>query len=556
MRLTSFCKERHPRMKRIIAFFLALCLTIALLSGCALADYSTLKKGSKGKAVLQLKQRMYELGYFTSTNFSNEFNDVTVKRLKDLQEKNGLAADGIATPEVQALIFSDDCLPASAQPLSAADEGTAAALPAVQATEKATSVPMRLRVSYQVSEQLINGKQSFVYKETVKTSLPQVDEMVNALADQYETDLAGNLQASKNPKRNSRLDIHIVHSKSGLKALSFLVLARTSFNRKQLSSPFETRVFDMESGAQVTLSDLFPQDSPAWDVLSQEVRKGLSAYFPKEQADEGALNALCEKDAIGQTPFMLGQVCLTLHYEASVLYKNRPTLMQVRIPYGLLRDMMTDYGRELTDNSMYKMVALTFDDGPSYTNTINLLNNLRHAGAQATFFLVGDRIEEYKDVVMRENDENHSLQSHHYKHVDADKSTVERVQSYTKKFYDALTNAVGTAPVMLRAPYGNFKMFKKAKVNLPFIEWDVDTKDWTGKSSAGVLSVVKDLTKDGSIILMHDIKDKTAESARRAMEWLESSGYLCISVEDLFTYNGQPMTPNKIFFRIDPYTGE
>ena len=544
-------------MKRIIAFFIALCLLTALLACGAGAEYATLKKGSKGKAVLQLKQRMYELGYFTSDNFSNEFNDVTVKRLKTLQEKNGLPADGIASPEVQVLIFSDACLSASAQPVSAGDEaGDAAVLPAVRASEKVDSVPMRLRVSYQVNEQLINGKQSFVYKETVKTSLPQVDEAVNALADQYEAALSGNLQASKNPKRNSRLDIHILHSKRGLKALSFLVLARTSLNRKQLSSPFETRVFDMESGGSVALADLFPQDSPAWDLIAQEVKKGLNAYFPKEQANADALNALCRRDAIQSAPFMLGPVCLTLHYEAGALYKGKPTLMQVRIPYGLLRDMMTDYGRELTDNSMYKMAALTFDDGPSYTNTINLLNNLRQAGAQATFFLVGDRIEEYKDVVMRENDENHSLQSHHYKHVDADKSTVERVQSYTKKFYDALTGAVGTAPVMLRAPYGNFKMFKKAKVNLPFIEWDVDTKDWTGKSSSGVLSVVKELTKDGSIILMHDIKDKTAESARRAMEWLESKGFLCISVEDLFTYNGQPMTPNKVFFRIDPYTGE
>lgn len=550
-------------MKRVIAILAILCLIVTALGGVAEEEYQTLKKGSRGQAVLRLKQRMYELGYFTSTNFSNEFNDVTVSRLKELQKKNGLTADGIATPEVQALIFSDACLPRSApDPVKETgsidddeDDGAAnAAAAAADSTAKVASVPQALRVSYRVENRLIHNNLSFVYKEKITTVQPAVNDAINALADQYDEALADSLEAVKNPKRNSRLDIHILHTRCGLKTLSFLVLARTTLNRKQLSSPFETRVFDMETGAPVQLTDLFPDDSQAWDVLSDAVRTGLTAYFPQETADEAALDALCAKDALRNASFMLGPVCLTLHYEARALYQDKPTLMRVAVPYKKLQGMMTDYGKELTDNSMYKMVALTFDDGPSYTNSINLINYLRQGGVQATFFLVGDRIDDYLDVAMRENDENHSLQSHHYKHVNADKSNVERVKNYTKKFYDTLTRAVGTAPIMLRAPYGNFDMFKKAQVNLPFIQWDVDTKDWTGRSSARVLNAVKESVRDGSIILMHDIKEKTPESARRTMEWLDDHGYLCVTVEDLFTHFNRPMTPNKVYYRVTPYT--
>lgn len=102
-----------PMKKKWMCAFLALCLLLTAVFAAA-EEYQTLKKGDKGEAVLALKQRMYELGYFTSTNFSNEFNDVTVRRLQELQKKNGLTADGVATPEVQTLIFSDDCLPKSA----------------------------------------------------------------------------------------------------------------------------------------------------------------------------------------------------------------------------------------------------------------------------------------------------------------------------------------------------------------------------------------------------------------------------------------------------------
>jgi len=197
------------------------------------------------------------------------------------------------------------------------------------------------------------------------------------------------------------------------------------------------------------------------------------------------------------------------------------------------------------------MAALTFDDGPAYSTTATLLNNLRRNGAQATFFLVGERIPEYADIVLRENDENHSLQSHHYKHSDTSKSTIPRIQEYTRKMYDVMTETFGLAPWMLRAPYGIFDYFIKAKVNLPLIEWDVDTKDWTGKGSKAVLSVVKELTQDGSIILMHDIKDNTPESGRLAAEWLYEHGFMCVTMEELFIQYQEEMIPNKIYYSVD-----
>lgn len=102
-------------MKRLIGILAALCLLLMTAGGAAAEESNTtLRQGDKGQAVLALKQRMYELGYFTSTNFSSEFNATTKERLMELQKKNGWPADGIATPEMQAFIFSDACLPRSA----------------------------------------------------------------------------------------------------------------------------------------------------------------------------------------------------------------------------------------------------------------------------------------------------------------------------------------------------------------------------------------------------------------------------------------------------------
>jgi len=421
-------------------------------------------------------------------------------------------------------------------------------LPLPATAEKADSFPAAFQVKYTVKDKL--NQQTYLSWEYVETAQKSADDEINALVDGYVAQLGPEMKKANNPKRNSRLDVHVVNTRSGQSMVSFLVLARESYKRKQVRSPFECRVYDMDTGKRVSLSDLFDADSEAWEIMAEAVYEELDHYFPQQEADEATLRALCTREALMETPFMLGPVSLSFHYEAKILYPKQSSLMRVTIPYNAIRGYMTEYGERQTDNSMYKMCALTFDDGPDYANTATLLNNLRHAGAQATFFLVGDRIDEYADIAMRENDENHSLQSHHYKHTDTSKSTIPRIQAYTEKMYEVMTKTWGLGPWMLRAPYGIFDYFIKAKIDLPFIEWDVDTKDWTGKSSAAVMSVIRSEVKDGSIILMHDIKDNTPESGKLAAEWLFDHGFMCVTVEELFIQYQQDMTPNKVFYSV------
>ena len=406
------------------------------------------------------------------------------------------------------------------------------------------SLPEAFSITYKTDERFVNSKRGFVSKEHITAANTAVADEINALVDAYDDQYASTLKKSDNPKRNSRLDIHVVHSVTGTRWVSFLVLARQSYARKQLCSPFTTRAYDMDSGRRLALTDVIQDTPEAWDILGSAVREQLSAYFPAEEADPAVLDRLCSREGLLDTPFMLTPTSLTLHYEASTVYPDHPTLMRVTIYYSALAGVLTDEARVQTDNSAYSLVALTFDDGPSYTTTARLLNNLRHTGAVGTFFLVGSRIDEYMDIARRENDENHSLQSHHYVHTNTEKSTPERIRSYSEKVYDKITDIAGKPPIMMRPPYGLYEPFQQAKVNLPIIMWTVDTKDWTGKTSSAVLSTIKKDVRPGAIILMHDIKDNTAESARMAAEYLHQHGYLCVTVEDLFAYYNVELEPN------------
>ena len=170
-------------------------------------------------------------------------------------------------------------------------------LPLSAYAEKAYAFPDCFRVTYTVSEGKTNNGQSFVSKEYVNTIQPEVDQEINGLVDAFDAQYTPLLQRTANPRRNSRLDIHVVHTQSGDSCMSFMVLARESYNRQQIKSPFVCRVYDMASGEQVSLVDILGEESEAWDVLAEIAYYELDSYFPEQEADATVLDALCRKEA-------------------------------------------------------------------------------------------------------------------------------------------------------------------------------------------------------------------------------------------------------------------
>ena len=74
-------------------------------------------------------------------------------------------------------------------------------------------------------------------------------------------------------------------------------------------------------------------------------------------------------------------------------------------------------------------MALTFDDGPSPSNTPRLLEGLSRRGVRATFFLVGSRIEGREDLVRRIRQEGHQIGNHSFGHGDlTDLSAAQRAR--------------------------------------------------------------------------------------------------------------------------------
>lgn len=185
-----------------------------------------------------------------------------------------------------------------------------------------------------------------------------------------------------------------------------------------------------------------------------------------------------------------------------------------------------------------KLVALTFDDGPSAA-TGRLLDILAEKGVRATFFVVGPRAEQNPDLLRRQVAE-HEVGSHTMGHIDMTKMSTEAVRADTEQMR-GIIEAAGGKLELVRPPYGLVGAAAREGTGTPLMLWTVDPKDWRVRDAATVRQRVVEATYDGAIVLMHDIYESTVEAVGGIIDDLRAQGYEFLTVSELAEVRGVEM---------------
>ena len=193
------------------------------------------------------------------------------------------------------------------------------------------------------------------------------------------------------------------------------------------------------------------------------------------------------------------------------------------------------------------IVALSYDDGPS-SNTASILETLEKYGAHATFFMVGENIDMHPDWVKMVYESGNEVANHTVNHKNLNTLSAEDIRKEVENNQSKLNSTLGLdKKYLVRPPYGNTNDTVKATVEHPMILWWVDTLDWKSKDPDAVLEEVKKATKDGAIILMHDLYATTAEATKKVVPWLKEQGYQICSVSEMFAARGVKMENGKTY---------
>lgn len=179
-----------------------------------------------------------------------------------------------------------------------------------------------------------------------------------------------------------------------------------------------------------------------------------------------------------------------------------------------------------------KLVALTYDDGPSnHTNII--LKVLDKYDSAATFFEVGNRIASYKSVVKKINSMGCEIGNHTYEHKILSGCSKAQIKKQIDQTNSALKKVIGKKTIITRPPGGSHNKTIDSIINTPVILWSVDTLDWKNRNAASVTNAVLKNVKDGDIVLMHDLYETTAEASKKIIPALVKRGYQLVTVSEL-----------------------
>lgn len=186
-----------------------------------------------------------------------------------------------------------------------------------------------------------------------------------------------------------------------------------------------------------------------------------------------------------------------------------------------------------------KKIALTFDDGPHYKYTEQILDILKKYDVKATFFTVGTNAQRFPELIEREIAEGHEIANHTFSHKHMKELDQTELEQEILKC-EAVINEHGEEfSKLFRPPEGilsedNRKTVEKLGYTTVF--WDIDTRDWAHTPVNDIVANVLKNSKNGSVILFHDFvsgKSPTPEAIEILIPKLKEMGFSFVTVSQI-----------------------
>lgn len=195
-----------------------------------------------------------------------------------------------------------------------------------------------------------------------------------------------------------------------------------------------------------------------------------------------------------------------------------------------------------------KLVALTFDDGPSGRFTRILLEGLKERDVKATFLLCGYRIEQYPELAHQIFSEGHEIGYHGFSH-DSMKGMSRKTIAQELMDTQALLPE-DCDPVFLRPPGGfvtdGVRQVAQAR-RLAILSWSVDPRDWATTETASVERSVLGSVQDGDIILLHDMTMSSVRAALNIVDSLQKQGFRFVTASELARLRETKIKPGETY---------
>ena len=183
-------------------------------------------------------------------------------------------------------------------------------------------------------------------------------------------------------------------------------------------------------------------------------------------------------------------------------------------------------------------VALTFDDGPHAVLTPRLLDMLDAERVKATFFVVGENVLAFPDIVRRAQAQGHDIENHSMHHPQKFPFlSSAAIKAEMDNGAAAIERVLKMKPRLMRTPGGAWTgRVREVLGGRTNILWTVDPEDWKPQNrNAGHVTryVLSHVSKPVEIVLLHDIRKTTVDAVPAIIRGLKARGARFVTVSEL-----------------------
>jgi len=158
-------------------------------------------------------------------------------------------------------------------------------------------------------------------------------------------------------------------------------------------------------------------------------------------------------------------------------------------------------------NKAEKVVALTFDDGPSPVWTPRILDELKKANIKATFFMLGEHVARYPEIARRVAEEGHEIGNHTYDHHVLLYYKTDELEKELKDAERIILKVTGQHTKYFRPPKAWLTTQEKKEIEglgYKIVLWSLNSKDWVTFDDKYIVKYILKNIRPGDIILFHD----------------------------------------------------
>ena len=406
-----------------------------------------------------------------------------------------------------------------------------------------------------VIRQTSREKVSIEYPITKNNKINKTIAQVITRDDRDFRYIATNVLSFNQPMTET-ISYQITHNNSA--ALSIIVNIKQDIHGAHPVSLTHFWTFDKKSGEVISLNDLTEQSEKATREIVAAARNNIKETIKQRQQAELDLNETITQETlsnfvitdggnslawpIGQAsllPSAYGEMTIKVPIDAVAKYLQNPTARKLanipKPPEPKPEPKPAPAVPAPAPTTGNKVIALTFDDGPG-PYTAHLLDVLDQYGAKATFFLIGSKVSSQANVVRSIHARGHQLGNHSWSHPELPKLPVDQIAGEIDRTNDAIKQATGVTPAILRPPYGavNGVVLEQLRLRgMSSILWSVDTRDWADRNSDIVCSRAVAGARPGAVILMHDIHQTSVGAVPCILSALKQQGYSFVTVQGL-----------------------